>query len=255
MSLMPDALWLNVSPALRGFDRPLLKLLAQSYQVAEWQYSQSLDEPLCLDTAITLLHDYLKHGDRPVHLLGHGTSGLVGLLYARRFPHRVRSLTLLSVGVYPAVDWQAHYYAQLQLLQCPREFILTQMVYSLIGYQSRPIAREFVQRLKHDLDTSLSPHSLYHRLHVSPGGVDVPLLVCASDNDIVVDPHQREGWSCHFKEGDRLWSYPDGRYFFHYFHPHATRQAIVSFWQSLSNNSVLSCSPGSEIALSVPMTA
>lgn len=104
MSQLPEALWLNVSPALEKLDRPLLKHLSQHLSIAQWQYCQTPDEPMSLEIALVLLHDYLKHHDRPIHLLGHGTGGLLGLLYTRQHPERVRSLTLLSVGVYPAVD-------------------------------------------------------------------------------------------------------------------------------------------------------
>jgi len=34
----------------------------------------------------------------------------LGWLYTRHYRQRVRSLTLLGVGVYPGIDWQAHYY-------------------------------------------------------------------------------------------------------------------------------------------------
>ncbi|MBD2545128.1 MULTISPECIES: alpha/beta fold hydrolase [Planktothricoides] len=128
MSLSPDALWINVSPALEKFNRPLLKQLSAQTAIAKWEYSQTPDEPTSLEIAVDLLHDYLKDRQQPIHLLGHSTSGLLGLMYARRYPEKVRSrsvadatsLTLLSVGVHPAVDWQAHYYAQLQVLPCSR---------------------------------------------------------------------------------------------------------------------------------------
>jgi pimeloyl-ACP methyl ester carboxylesterase len=139
MSRSPDALWVNVSPALRRFDRPLLNVLSRQVAIAEWQYYQTADEPTSLEVALVLLHDYVQkcvseaseQEFQPLHLLGHGTGGLLAWLYARRYPERVRSLTLLSVGAYPAVDWQAHYYAQLQFLPCCREALLTQMVYTL----------------------------------------------------------------------------------------------------------------------------
>lgn len=233
MSSLPDALWLNVSPALQEFNRPLLKKLAQHIPIAEWEYCQTPDDPLSLEVAIVLLHDYLKHRDRPIHLLGHGTSGLLGLLYARRHPEKVRSLTLLSVGVHPAVDWQAHYYAQLERLPCSRETLLTQMVYNLFGHQSRPIIREMLRILERDLSSSLCPHTLYRRVSFFPGGVKVPLLVCGSQDDIIIDPNLLQGWQPWLKECDRIWEYPKGRYFFHYFHPQQVREQITNFWQLL----------------------
>jgi pimeloyl-ACP methyl ester carboxylesterase len=203
--------------------------------VAEWQYYQTPDEPSSLEVALTLLHDYLKCQDHPVHLLGHGNGGLVSLLYAFRHPERVKSLTLLSVGVYPAVDWKAHYYVQLNLLLCSRETLLTQMVYSLLGRQSRPLTRNYRKLLEDDLLLSLSPHSLFERLHLSPSSVPVPLLVCAGEYDMVVDPNSWQGWKPWLKESDRLWQCPMGRYFFHYAYSELVSQQIFDFWQSLSD--------------------
>ncbi|NER83613.1 MAG: alpha/beta hydrolase, partial [Leptolyngbya sp. SIO1D8] len=118
MTASPEALWLNVNPSFQRLDQKLLKVLASHNSIACWAYSQTPDEPSSLEIALTLLHDYIKGYDRPLHLMGHSTGGLLGLLYARKFPHRVKSLTLLSVGVNPAVDWKAHYYTQLERLPC-----------------------------------------------------------------------------------------------------------------------------------------
>lgn len=236
MSQSPDALWLSVSPALRGFDRPLLNHLSQQVAIAQWEYSQTSDEPMSLEIALALLHDYLQQQDRPLDLLGHSTSGLLGLLYARRHPERVRSLTLLSVGVHPAIDWQAHYYVQLQLLPLPRATILAQTVYNLFGYQTRLIPRELMQILERDLSSSLSPHTLYHRVSIIPGGVSVPLFVGGSQDDIIIDPNLLQGWQMWLKEGDRLWQCPNGRYFFHYFYPQTVSEQIVNFWRSLGSS-------------------
>jgi pimeloyl-ACP methyl ester carboxylesterase len=243
MTFLPDALWLSVSPALRGFNHPLLHAMSRSCLIGEWQYCQTVDEPNSLDPALVLLHDYVKQGDRPIHLIGHGISGSLALLYARRFPQWVRSLTLLSVGVNPAVDWQAHYYAQLEFLCCSRKMVLTQMVYGLLGYQSQPITQEFVQLLERDLATSLSPHTLYQRISIPPEGVPVPLLVCTSNDDIVVDPNQAQNWQSFMKAGDRLQIFPQGRYFFHYFYPLAVQQAILQFWQDCRFDCQYGCQP------------
>lgn len=245
MSLLADAVWLNVSPALQKFDRPLLTQLCKNLSIAQWTYSQTPDEPMSLEVALGLLHDYLKAYDRPVHLLGHSTSGLLGLLYARRYPEKVQSLALLAVGAYPAIDWQAHYYAQLQLLPCARTTLLTQMVYNLFGHQSRPIAAQLQQILEKDLMSSLSPHTLYQQASVLSGGVSVPLLICGSQDDMVIDSNLLQGWQPWLKAGDRLWECPQGRYFFHYFQPQLTSEQITSFWkrQSLSQTQIEICKP------------
>ena len=235
MSKLPEALWVNVSPSLRRFDRSLLEVLSGQMILAQWQYCQTADEPTSLTIALDLLHDYVKQIEGPLHLLGHGTGWLLAWLYALRSPERVRSLTLLSVGAYPAVDWQAHYYVQLQLLPHSREIILAQTVYNLFGSQSRSMTRKLVEILERDLNSSLSPHSLYQRVSIFPSKVSVPLLVCGSEDDVVVEPDLLWGWQPWLKQGDRLWSCPSGRYFFHHFHPQQVSEQIQDFWNSLAN--------------------
>jgi pimeloyl-ACP methyl ester carboxylesterase len=236
MSQIPNALWLNVSPPLQRFDRPLLKAIAQHTPIAHWAYSQNLDEPVSLEVALVLLHDYLKQHDRPIHLLGHSTGGLLGLLYAQRYPERVRSLTLLAVGVNPVIDWQAHYYTQRRFLPCDQPTILRQMVYGLLGCPARDMMEQLIQVLQQDLYQSLSPHHLGHSLSLSSIPVKIPLLVCGSMDDIVIDPNQIQGWKRHFYHTvSRLWLCSSGRYFFHYFHPQQVSEQIIQFFKELSS--------------------
>jgi pimeloyl-ACP methyl ester carboxylesterase len=235
MSHSPEILCLNASPHLQVFDRPLLQFLAKQQPVAQWEYQQTPDEPCSLDIALVLLQYYLKHRGHPIHLIGHGVSGLLALLYAQRHPERVRSLTLLSVGVYPAVDWQAHYYAQRQLLPCSCQVLLTRMVDMLFGYTSQSMVKGLVNVLKQDLDNSLSPHSLVKCMSLAPIQVTVPLLVCGSVDDAVVDAHQLCSWREYFSEEaiSQLWVCPGGRYFFHYFYSQQVGEQILNFWRSL----------------------
>jgi pimeloyl-ACP methyl ester carboxylesterase len=235
MSKFPDALMLSASPSLKGFNQPLMRHLSWRVTIAHWEYCQSQDEASSLEVALTLLHDYLKTSDHPIHLIGHGISGLVGLLYARRHPDRVKSLTLLSVGMHPAVDWQSHYHVHLKLLPCSRDTILMQMVYNLFGYQSRPIAQDLVKILEQDLCNSLSPHTVYQSTSISPDTTAVPTLVCGSEDDIIITPHELMGWQDWLGKGDRIWKCPQGRYFFHYFHPQLVTRQLLNFWASLSS--------------------
>lgn len=206
-----------------------------SYQgtIAQWEYCQSQDEAGLLNVAGKLLHDYLESHHRPVHLIGHSTGGLLGLLYARQYPEKVRSLTLLAVGVHPTVDWQAYYYIHRRFLPSSRQVILTQMVHNLFGYQDKHTTQVLLKILKQDLDCSVSPNSLFQRLNVPPGGVPVPLMICGSKDDIVVNSNELLEWQAWLKEGDRLWSCPQGRHFFHYFHPQQVGRMILKFWKSL----------------------
>jgi pimeloyl-ACP methyl ester carboxylesterase len=192
-----------------------------------------------LAVAVTLLHDYLKGCDRPVHLMGHSTGGLVGLLYAHQFPQRVQSLTLLGVsGINPALDWKAHYYTQLDLLPCCRQRVLTQMVYRLFGYQRRHCLEGLTAWLEQDLQESLSLHSLVQRFNLFPAQAPVPLLVAGGEADTVVDPVQLQGWQPWLKPGDRLWLCPDGRHFFYGTHAPDTTETINHFWDEVETAAI-----------------
>lgn len=253
MSQLPDALWINVSLPLQRFDRPLLKALSQHSLIAQWEYAQTPDEPNSLETALVLLHDYLKHHNQPIHLLGHSTGGLLGLLYAHQHPERVQSLTLLSVGVNPAIDWQAHYYTQRRLLPCNQQAILRQMVYGLLGYPSQDTVKTLINLLEQDLYQSLSPHSLVRSMSLLPISVEIPLLVCGSVDDAVIDPNQLRGWQQYFHHStSRLWVCPGGRYFFHYFYPEQVSEQIVQFWSTVLSSQRLSAH---QMPVDVPVNA
>jgi pimeloyl-ACP methyl ester carboxylesterase len=237
MSELPEALWLNVSPSLQGFDRPLLRKLSQRIAIAQWQYCQTPDEARSLEIVLEMLDDYLQQFTSPLHLLGHGASGLLALLYACRHPEGVKSLTLLSVGAYPAVDWQFHYYAQLEQSFCCRAQALTQIAYQLFGYQSPAVTQNLIGMLEKDLLQSPSPHTLLRRVTLLPNVVPVPFLVCGSEDDLMINYQALQGWKPWMSQGDRLWQAPSGRYFFHYFHPQQVSEQILDFWRSLPSSS------------------
>lgn len=230
MPNLPDALFLSTSPSLQCFARPLLCHLSHQVTIGQWEYCQTQDEGSSLDVAVFLLHDYLKSCNQPVHLIGHSTGGLLGLLYAQRYPETVKSLTLLAVGVDAAIDWQAHYYIHRHNLS--RQETLQAMAYNLFGYQNERTINSLIKLLKRDLDCSLSPNSLFQRLSVSPSKVPVPLMICGSKDDIVVEPDALQAWKPWLKEGDRLWECLEGRHFFHFFQFELVGEQIFNFWQS-----------------------
>jgi pimeloyl-ACP methyl ester carboxylesterase len=236
MSVQPDVLWINISPSFERFDRFLIREISYHHAIAQWEYLQNQDEPSCLDIAQILLHDYLKSCQQPIHLIGHGTAGLLALLYTRQHPERVKSLTLLAVGVNPAINWQAHYYAMLAILPCRRQTILAKMVQNLFGDRENNSTKSLIRLLEKDLNFSPSPHSLFRRVSIPPGGVSVPLMVCGSNNDSVIDSNALQGWKASMKESDRIWECPGGHHFFHYYHPQLVGSQIVKFWSSLERS-------------------
>lgn len=233
MSSSFDVLWLNASPSLKHFDQPLLQVLAPHRPVAQWEYKQSQDEASSLDQAVMLLDDYLKSQPHTLHLVGHGISGVLGLTYARRYPERVRSLTLLAVAAQPAVTWQAHYYVQRQLIACSRQQLLACTTRSLFGRQLPYAVKALVTSLRRDLEESPSPHSLFKLATLPKGGVTMPLLVCGSKDDPIVHPPTLQEWLAYFKADDTLWQCPDGHHFFHYFQPHMVGEQLLRFWRCL----------------------
>jgi len=235
MSQSPDVLWLGVNASLKHFDQRLCRHLSRRVDLQYWSYDQTADEPCCLQTALDLLNEYGQSNSQPTHLIGHGLSGTVGLLYARLYPERVKSLTLLSVGANPAIGWHAHYYALRNRLPCNRRMILVQMANMLFGTQRPTQIAGLAHLLEKVLDGELAPHSLADYQGVAPGGVAVPLLVCHGAHDAIVDPHAHSQWQPWLKPGDRLWTCPEGRHFFHYTHAPQTSTVIFDFWRHTSS--------------------
>lgn len=230
-----QALWISVSSSLKKFHRPLLKYLSSQLVIQEWEYQQGSDEPSDLNIPLTLLHDYCKNSDQPRHLIGHSTGGIAALLYAHRYPERVKSLTLLGVGVHPLIDWHAHYYTYRQLLPCSREIVLAQMARALFGRQNQSRTKDLVKLLDQDLKTTPSPHSLFERRNMEPTSLSCPLFVCGSQDDRIVDPCAIAGWDNYLKSEDKIWECSQGHHFFHYFYPQAVGKEILQFQQSINH--------------------
>lgn len=226
-----DALWLNVSPTLRFLDQPLLNYLAQYTRIGQWEYCQGWDEASSLNSAIVLLHDYLKSRHRPIHLVGHGMGGVLALTYARRYPQRVASLSLLSVAAQPALTWHTHYYVQRHLIPClSKAQLLARLSYSLLGSSSHSFLKALIKALDQDLTLCPHPHSLFRLSHLPKAEVAMPLLVCGCQTDPIVHASLYE-WHTYFKPEDQLWQCADGRHFFHFSNPELVGSQLVRFWQ------------------------
>ncbi len=236
-SASPQVVGICTSQSLRRFDLPLLRSLSRQYAIAQWEYCQNPDEPIDLNIAIASLHEYLQTLESPVHLVGHGIAGLVGWLYARQYPERVRSLTLLSVGVNLAASWHSHYYEQRQLISCSRETMLMRTAFYLFGYRDKGVLAWLAELFKQDLDNSLIPHSLYAPTNIAPTPISVPMLICGAMDDYVIGSggeNSYQKWRLHLKDSDRLWLSQQGKHFFHYTQWQPVSNQIRSFWHSLA---------------------
>ncbi|MDZ8185826.1 MAG: alpha/beta hydrolase [Nostoc sp. ChiSLP02] len=226
-----DVLWLSASSVLLRFDRPLVQYLSKYKRIAHWEYLQSKDEACSIDEAANLISEFLECYNRPVHLAGHGMAGAIALSFARRFPEKVRSLTLLAVASQPANTWHAHYYFQRQLFSISREQILASSVRSLFGNQPLQTTKKLVAALDKDLEQSPSPHSLFKLVYLPKGGVSMPLMICGSKTDPIVNSTALYDWMNWLKPEDDLWECPKGYHFFHYFYPQLVGDQMLNFWE------------------------
>lgn len=237
MSKSTTRVWINANPSFKHFDNRVVRNLSRQGTLAYWEYRQHQDEASSIDIALNLLQDYLATISEPVDLIGHGTGGVLGLLYARRYPRKVKSLTLISVGSNPAIDWQAHYYQMRKLLPCSQERLLSRIVPMMFGVQDRANTLNLIKLLQQDLLTAPSLHSLYQQYSISSGGVSTPLMVCGSKNDGIVDLPALSRWSECLQNEDFMWINPFGNHFPHYFFPEQTAQQVLKFWQRVELHS------------------
>ncbi len=226
-----DVLWLSASSVLQRFDQPLVGYLSKYRRIAHWEYLQNIDEGSSIDQGVELLYEFLEYSDRSVHLAGHGMGGAMALSFARRYPQKVRSLTLLAVASQPANTWHAHYYFQRQLFSISREQILASNVRSLFGNQPAKTAKKLVAALDKDLEQSPSPHSLFKLVYLPKGGVSMPMMICGCKTDPIVNSPALHDWLNWLKPEDKLWEYPQGYHFFHYFYPQEVGEQILDFWE------------------------
>ncbi|MEA5617203.1 alpha/beta fold hydrolase [Cronbergia sp. UHCC 0137] len=231
MSDIFDLLWLSSSPVLGRFDQPLLRYLSKYMKVAQWEYHHQQDEGGSIDEAVDLLDQYLTLSPHPVHLAGHGAGGALAVIFARKYPEKVRSLTLLAVSSQPANTWHTHYYIQRQLFTISREQILANNVRSLFGQQPIHTTKKLVAALDKDLEQSPLLHSLFKLVDLPKGGVSMPMMVSGSQDDLIVTSPALQDWLKYFKPQDHLWLCPTGHHFFHYFYPQQVAEKMLDFWQ------------------------
>ncbi|AFY93368.1 alpha/beta hydrolase [Chamaesiphon minutus] len=230
---MSKFIWVSASPSLKYFHRRLLNNLSKVVKIEFWEYYQTLDEGSSIDKAVNLLHEYLANSPDPVHLLGHGIGGVVALNYARLYPDRVTSLVLLSVAVKPGINWHSYYYAQLQSLPSNRHCVLKLVSSNLFPDACARHVSDLVDRLDRDLVEAPSNHSLFKLDILDESGVEMPLLVCGSQDDPAIASPALYGWTTYFKSTDEIWRSSTGGHFFHHIHFELLSYRIQCFWQKV----------------------
>jgi pimeloyl-ACP methyl ester carboxylesterase len=230
---LPKVLWVSASPSLKYFHRRLLNSLSKVVELEFWEYHQTLDEGSSIDSGIDLLHEYLSNSDQPIHLIGHGIGGAIALGYVRIYPDQISSLTLLSVAVQPAINWHSYYYDRLRSLPSSRECILKLIASKLCPYTCPGHIHDLVDRLERDLVEAPSSHSLFQLDVLAEGGINLPLMVCGSQDDPVIGSSGLAGWNNYLKPADTTLTSPTGGHFFHHFHSEMVSDQIQYFWQKL----------------------
>jgi pimeloyl-ACP methyl ester carboxylesterase len=228
---MPKVLWVSASPSLKYFHRRLLNNLAKVVKIEFWEYYQTLDEGSSIDGTIGLLKEYLAQSDDPLHLIGHGIGGVVALGYARKYPAKVKSLTLLSVAVQPEIDWHSYYYDRLQSFPCDRNYLLRSIAIDLFPGICSTRIQDLAERLEQDLVEAPADRSLFRSNILPEGGVEMPLMICGSQNDPVINSPIFYGWNNYSKPTDKIWRVPTGGHFFHHFYSELVSYQIQQFWQ------------------------
>ena len=227
----PNIIWLNTNPYLRRFNLPVIQHLSNYVDIGHWEYQQTEDEGTSFAQGINLLEDYLSTIKKPMHLVGHSTCGLLGLYYAYKYPQRVKSLTLLGVGVNPAIDWLSYYYLWRKDWDCSQEVVLAHLAKYLFGSQSHYYRKAFVAILEKAMFYSLSKHSLYKQysyFHLPK--IECPLMIIGSVEDQIVPWSEIAKWKTKLKSTDMLWQCPTGEHFFHYFQPQLIGEKLLEFW-------------------------
>ena len=232
MSIYGDIVWASGSPYLRCLHMPLLKKLFRHTNVSVWEYVQSLDESACMDTAVELLHSYLKNRESPVNLVGHSIGGTIALIFARQYPQFVKSLTLLSVAAQPAKTWHVTYYQQRQIYTQNQGEALSNTLHHIFRDRFPCHGNNLMDKFYQDLENIPLMHSLLQIEQLSTGGVPMPLMICGGQIDMILGSLELHNWEKWLKSEDMLWKCPQGGHFFHYFYPEIVSQQISNFLRS-----------------------
>jgi len=257
-----QVLHLCLSQNLRRFDVPLMQKLARHQVVAMWEYQQSPDEGSDLASVLYALDHYLQAIEQPIHLIGHGLAGMVAWFYASRYPDKISSVVLLSVGHDLSYSWHSHYYSDYYqtflnavnygdcqgetLSVCPcrtadnapplqgemiRPQVLQRLAFQLFGYRDRQILQWLGQLLAQDLDQCFQIHSLKERIVTITPQLSMPVLVCGAADDPIFNAAGL--WRGHLQPRDRQLMSRHGGHFFHYTQAAAVSERIEDFWRGV----------------------
>ncbi len=223
-------LWLDVQPTLYCLNKRVAQHLSRTRQVKRWSFQHDLDESCNEETVHNLLLETLKNDSEKYHIIGHGLSGTLACQFAHKYPHLLKSLTLLSVDTNTSNHWSSHYLKIRSQLPCSRVQILSHLSSLLFHQSNARAAAAFPSLLAKCLDSEYIQGSVISQYTTDELIIpSIPVLIINGQHDFVVDENSRHRWVNKLKPGDCYHSIDKGRHFFQFSNSQSTAQKINAF--------------------------
>ena len=229
-------IWVDLQPSLYCLFKRTAQALSQQYGVKRWSFEHDPDESCDVDIIHALLKQTVENSSEPVHLVGHGISGSVAYLYAKKYPKNVSSVSLLSVDAQSSNQWTSHYQAMRSQLPCSRFHILSHLSRLLIDTHADHVQIIIARLLAKCLDNDFVNGSIVGHTQIENlDQIKIPILVINGSKDFVIDQCSYKRWQQHLKPGDCYQRINSGRHFFPFTEWNQTAKMIESFIDMVPN--------------------
>ena len=236
-------LWIDLQPSLYCLFKRTAQTLGQRFGVRRWSFEHDPDESCDVDVIHYFLKQTIENSPEPVHLVGHGLSGTVAYLYAKKYPKNIASISLLSVDIHSNNQWTSHYQSMRSQLPCSRFHILSHLSRLLIDTHADHVQNIISRLLAKCLDNDFVSGSIVQNNEIENlGKISIPTLIINGGKDFVVDNHCRKRWEEHLKPGDCYRQINNGRHFFPFSEWSQTSKMIESFIEMIPGKNTFSTS-------------
>ena len=229
-------LWIDIQPSLYCLFKRTAQALSQQYGVKRWSFEHDPDESCDIEIIHGLLKQTVENSPEGVNLVGHGLSGTIAYLYAKKYPKNVCSVSLLSVDVKSCNQWTSHYQTMRNQLPCSRYHILGHLSKLLVETHAEHVQVIISRLLAKCLDNDFVNGSIIKNAEMENlNKINVPILVVNGGQDFVIDHLSQKRWQQNFKPGDCYQTIDSGRHFFPFSHWQQTAKMIESFIDMVPN--------------------
>ena len=244
-------LWIDLQPSLYCLFKRTAHSLGQRYDVKRWSFEHDPDESCDIDIAHALLKQTIEKSIVPVHLVGHGISGTIAYLYAKKYPKNISSVSLLSVDSNSNNQWTTHYQSMRSQLPCSRYHILSHLSRLLIDTHAEHVHTIISRLLAKCLDSDFVNGSIIGNTKIENlSKSEIPTLVINGGKDFVVDPCSFNRWKVNLKPGDCYQQIVGGRHFFPFNEWNQTSKMIESFIDMIPDDSTaLACEKFQDLSI------